>query len=69
MSCRVCILGREADPVRSHRARLIGQTLHDEGIHIRHLVHHGSKLMTQPELLHHLWWSQGDIDLGFLGTI
>lgn len=61
LKSRVCILGREADPVLSHRARLIGQELHERGYTIRHLTHQGSRLMTHAELLRVLWLTRDSI--------
>lgn len=55
MGCRVCVLGREPDPVRSHRARLVGHGLYERGLRVRHLLHQGGKLMTHEELLQFVW--------------
>jgi len=61
LGARICVLGREADPVISHRARLIGQELHERGYTIRHLTHQGSRLMTHAELLRVLWLTRDSI--------
>jgi uncharacterized protein (DUF488 family) len=65
MRCRVCIFGRVEDPVQSHRARLVGQVLHERGVQVRHLLHFGSKLMTHDELLRHLWNVRQSIDVSY----
>ncbi len=51
MGCRVCVLGREGNPVYAHHARLIGQALHNKGIGVRHLTHMGNRLISHKSLI------------------
>lgn len=60
---RVCILGREADPVRSHHARLIGQGLYERQIIARHIHHRGCALITHDTLLRHIWMTRDSVYL------
>ena len=50
MGLRICVLDREADARKSHRARFIGYCLKQRGIHARHLEPAGA------------WHSQEEIE-------
>lgn len=51
LDLRICLLDREADPRKSHRARFIGPWLAQQNIPVRHLATSGTWL-TQREVEH-----------------
>lgn len=54
IGCRVCVLGREANPVYAHHARLVGQGLADRGVGVRHLSVMGDAMMSHATLVRHI---------------
>lgn len=52
--CRVCVIGREPNPIFSHHARLVGQGLQDRGIVARHISYMGNRIIPHPTLIRHI---------------
>jgi len=54
----ICMLCSEAQPSQCHRAKMIGQTLADEGIEVLHILPDG-RIRSQPDVMRELTGGQG----------